>query len=236
MTTVQTAAATASSRPAVTRAALTCGIVAGPLWAVVSLTQAATREGFNLARLPLSVLSNGSLGWLQITNFVLAGLLLLVGSVGLGRAMTGTPGGTWAPRLLAVAGLGNIAAGALRMDPVSGFPVGTPPTSATTMSWHSAAHMGAGSITFITLTAACYVLGYHFRRTGHRRLALGSRAAGTVLSLGFGWSMTGGPAGSLTLAIGFITAMVWIAVVTSAYHAHTSQPASTDRARTEGRH
>jgi hypothetical protein len=51
--------------------------------------------------------------------------------------------------------------------------------------------------------------------------ALGSRAAGTVLLLGFGWSMTGGPAGSLTLAIGFITAMVWIAVVTSTYRAHT---------------
>ena len=36
--------------------------------AVVSLTQAATRAGFDLTRHPLSALSNGDLGWLQITN------------------------------------------------------------------------------------------------------------------------------------------------------------------------
>jgi hypothetical protein len=52
---------------------LTCAVAAAPLWAVVSLAQAATREGFDLTHHPLSALSNGSLGWLQISNFLVAG-------------------------------------------------------------------------------------------------------------------------------------------------------------------
>ena len=57
-----------------TRTLLTCAAVAAPLWAAVSLAQAATRAGFDLTRHPLSALSNGSLGWLQIANFVVAGV------------------------------------------------------------------------------------------------------------------------------------------------------------------
>lgn len=39
------------------------------------------------------------------------------------------------------------------------------------------------------------------------------RVAGTVLLIGDLWAMTGGTAGSLTLAVGAITAMLWVAVV-----------------------
>ena len=54
---------------------------------------------------PLSALSNGSLGWLQIANFLVCGALTVLGAVGLREAMRGTPGGTWTPRLVAVNGL-----------------------------------------------------------------------------------------------------------------------------------
>jgi hypothetical protein len=85
----------------------------------VSLPQAATREGFDLTRHPLS---NGSLGRLQIANFVLAGMLTIAGAAGLRRVLRGTPGGTWAPRLVRVTGVGMIAAGAFVMDAGDGFP------------------------------------------------------------------------------------------------------------------
>jgi hypothetical protein len=51
-----------------------CGIVAGPLFIAVTLIQAFTRTGFDLARHPLSLLSLGSLGWIQILNFVVSGI------------------------------------------------------------------------------------------------------------------------------------------------------------------
>jgi len=128
-----------------TRAALRCATVAAPLWAAVSLTQAVTREGFDLTRHPLSALSNGSLGWLQTANFIVAGVLSVVGAAGLRRVMAGTPGGTWAPRLVGISGFGLIAAGVLVMDPADGFPVGTPAGLPTAMTWHSYGHMVAGT-------------------------------------------------------------------------------------------
>jgi hypothetical protein len=44
------------------KALLTGGVVAGPLFIMVGLLQAFTREGFDLRRHPLSLLSNGDLG------------------------------------------------------------------------------------------------------------------------------------------------------------------------------
>ncbi|WP_066938582.1 DUF998 domain-containing protein [Microtetraspora fusca] len=217
MTAIQIPTATAPATPATTRALLTCAAVAAPLWSIVSLSQAATREGFDLTRHPLSALSNGSLGWLQIANFLVAGLLTVAGATGLRRAMRGTPGGTWTPRLVLVNGLGMMAAGVFVMDAADGFPAGTPDGMPATLTWHSYGHMAAGSIAFIALIAACYVLGRHFARAGNRGLAVASRVAGTALLVGDGWSMSGGAAGSLTLAVGAITAMLWVSWVAARY-------------------
>jgi len=200
-----------------TRAALRCAAVAAPLWAAVSLAQAVTREGFDLTRHPLSALSNGSLGWLQTANFLVAGLLTVIGAIGLSRVMAGTPGGTWAPRLVGISGFGLIAAGVLVMDPADGFPVGTPAGLPTAMTWHSYGHMVAGTVCFTALIAACYVLGRHFSRADDRFAAVASRVAGTALLVGNIWAITGGRAGSLTLAIGAIAAMLWVSVVAARY-------------------
>ncbi|WP_457029170.1 DUF998 domain-containing protein [Kitasatospora sp. P5_F3] len=211
MTTVQLPAA--RSTAVGTRSLLTCAVLTTPVWAVVALTQAATREGFDITRHPLSVLSTGSLGWVQITNFLLVGALLVAGAAGLRRVVDSR----WVARLVRVAGFGMIAAGVFVMDPADGFPVGTPAGVPATMSWHSYAHMAVGSITFIAMIAACYLLGGHFRRAGNRGLAVGSRIAGTALLLGNGWAMGGGPAGSLTLAVGVMAAMLWISVIAARY-------------------
>jgi len=191
-----------------TRTLLAAGAVAAPLWAAVSLTQAFTRAGFDLMRHPLSMLSTGALGWLQIANFLIAGALMVAGAVGLARTIESR----WAPRLLAVSGAGMFAAGLFTMDPGDGFPAGTP-AGPGTLSWHSYAHFASGTIAFGTLIAGCYVLARYFARSGDRRRALVSAVAGTALLLGNGWAMSGGHGGSLTLAIGAISAMLWVSVV-----------------------
>ncbi|MDE3720229.1 DUF998 domain-containing protein [Nocardiopsis sp. N85] len=211
---------TATARPG-TRALLACAVVAGPLWAGVSLAQVVGREGFDLTRHPLSALSNGDLGWLQIANFAVAGVLAVAGAIGLRRALAGAPGGVWAPRLVAIYGIGMIAAGAFVMEPADGFPVGTPEGTPTALGWTSFAHMAAGSLTFIALIAVCYVLARRFARTGDRARSVLSVIAGTALLLGDGWAMTGGALGSLTLAVGAITAMLWVSAV-AAHHLRTA--------------
>ncbi|GIM88444.1 DUF998 domain-containing protein [Paractinoplanes toevensis] len=191
-----------------TRTLLAFGVAAGPLWAAVALTQAFTRDGYDITRHPLSMLSNGALGWLQVTNFVLAGLLTIGGAIGLGRTLSST----WAPRLIALNGLGMLCAGVFTMDPADGFPVGTP-AGPGVLTWHSFAHFASGSVAFIALIAACYVLSRHYARSGDRARSVASAVAGTALLIGNLWPMTGGPAGSLVLAVGAITAMLWISVV-----------------------
>jgi hypothetical membrane protein len=207
--TATAAVPTAAGIRAGTRALLACIAVAGPMWAVVALVQAATRDGFDLTRHPLSALSNGSLGWLQITNFVIAGLLTIAGAAGLRRALPSK----WLPRLVAANGIGMVAAGIFVMDPADGFPTGTPAGMPTTMTWHSYAHMAAGTIAFIASIAACYVLARHFAHSGRRLAAVASVVAGTSLLAGNLWAMSGGVAGSLWLAIGSITATLWVSGV-----------------------
>ncbi|GHJ43650.1 hypothetical protein Cs7R123_09920 [Catellatospora sp. TT07R-123] len=212
-----TAVATTTARPTVTpapaaagtRTLLACAAVAAPLWAVVSLVQAATRAGFDLTRHPLSMLSTGSLGWLQITNFLVCGLLTVIGATGLARVMPSR----WAPRLVRVNGLGMIAAGVFSMDAADGFPAGTPAGVPASLSWHSYAHFASGTVAFAALIAACYVLARRYSRAGDRAVAVTSRIAGTAALVGNLWAMSGGKGGSLTLAVGVISAMLWISVV-----------------------
>jgi Protein of unknown function (DUF998) len=78
------------------RALLTCGVVAGPLYVVVALLQVLVHDGFDLSRHPLSLLSLGDWGWIQITNFVIGGLLAIGFAIGLGRVLPPGRGGTWA--------------------------------------------------------------------------------------------------------------------------------------------
>ncbi|MFI6598853.1 DUF998 domain-containing protein [Nonomuraea sp. NPDC050536] len=196
-----------------TRTLLTAAAAAAPIWTIVSLAQTLTREGYDITRHPLSQLSTGSLGWIQITNFLVVGALLIAGSFGLRRALDGKPGGTWAPRLILVNGLGMLAAGVFVMDPGDGFPVGTPAGAPATMSWHSILHMASGSVSFIALAAAGFVLGRYFSRTGARGAAIASRLAGVAVIAGDGWAMSGGRMGSLTLAIGVTLAMIWVSLV-----------------------
>ncbi|MFJ8042484.1 DUF998 domain-containing protein [Kitasatospora sp. NPDC096147] len=217
-TTLATATPTSSTvgaRRPQTRTLLALGAAAMPVWTVVAMTQALTREGFSLLRHPFSILSNGPLGWVQITNFLLVGALTVAGAAGLRHALRGRTGGTWAPRLVRLGGLGMMAAGVFVMDPADGFPVGTPVGPSTTLSWHGYAHMAAGSITFLSFIAACFVLARLFRQSGDRTAAVLSRVAGTVLLLGNGWAMSGRAAGSLTLAVGVMTAMAWISLVSA---------------------
>jgi hypothetical protein len=103
-----------------------CGIVAGPLYLMVSYGQAFTRQGFDLTRNAFSYLSLGDLGWIQIANFVLCGLLFVVAATGMRQVLRYQAGGTWGPLLIAIMGMSMIAGGVFVIDPAFGYPLGTP--------------------------------------------------------------------------------------------------------------
>jgi hypothetical protein len=188
------------------------GVLAGPCYVAVSLAQALTRDGFRLDRHAWSLLANGDLGWIQITNFIVTGVMTVAAAAGLRRAMAPGRGGTWAPRLIAGYGVSLVGAGVFRADPALGFPTGTPET--TTVSWHGMLHFAIGGSGFLCLIAACLVLGSRFARDGRDRLAWFSRGTGVAFLAGFA-GIASGSHGPTTLA--FVAAVViawsWLTAV-----------------------
>jgi len=105
-----------------TRILLLCGAIAGPLFLLTVLIQDYTRPAFDPRLQPLSLLSLGEWGWVQIVNFVLAGVLNLLYAGGLWRRLHPGRAGTWGPLLIGAYGLGLIAVGVFRTDPANPCP------------------------------------------------------------------------------------------------------------------
>ncbi|MEU7871744.1 DUF998 domain-containing protein [Dactylosporangium sp. NPDC049140] len=198
-----------------TRTLLWYGAVAGPLYVVLGTAQAVFRDGFDIRQHALSLLSNGGLGWIQITNFLLTGVLTIIAATGVRRALRGAPGGTWAPRMIALYGVGLIAAGIFRADPSFGFPPGTPDGQGA-VSWHGMLHLVSGSIGFIGLIGACLVMARRFTRAGRSGWAVYSRVTGIFFLAAFVGIASG--AGNALINITFTVAIaagwLWLSATT----------------------
>lgn len=181
---------------------LSAGVVAGPLFLTVGLVQASTRDGFDLDRHALSLLALGQLGFVQVANFVVTGVLLAVAAAGMRRAMGRGVGATWGPRLVAGFGVGMVLAGVFVADPADGFPVGTP-SGPGEISWHGALHGLGFAVAMLSWVAACLVLARSFAARGRR-----ARAAGCVAALAVAAAVAGSPqAGSLGVRLVLVSAV-----------------------------
>ena len=187
-----------------TNALLVCGLVAGPLYMIVGLIQVLIRPGFDVTRHDLSLMSNGDLGWIQIANFLISGLLVIAGAVGMRRVLHPGRGSTWGPLLVGLYGLGLIGAGIFIADPAYGFPPGTP-ADAHTISWHGLLHFVSGGVGFLALIAACFVFARRFAACGRRGWAAYSVATGVIFFAAFFGIASG--SGQAWIVIGF-----WIGV------------------------
>src|SRR5438093_4288721 len=90
------------------RLLLAAGALGPMLFVVVFLVEGATRRGYSPVRHQVSLLSLGHGGWIQITNFVVSGLLLVCFSAGLRQALRTGAGSASGPILVATAGVALI--------------------------------------------------------------------------------------------------------------------------------
>ena len=146
-----------------TRLLLIGGVVAGPLFLALWALQAFTREGFRPTFHPLSLLSLGAGGWVQIANFVLTGILLIGAGLGLRRSSQRAPGVTWTALLVALMGVGLVIAGVFVTDAGAGFPPGAS-EGAPQLSWHGAVHEVGFILTQLAFVAATILLAVRFGR------------------------------------------------------------------------
>lgn len=178
------------SRLARVRRLLYAGVVGPLLFIAVFLLEGFTRPGYSQWRNFVSQLSTGDGGWLQVVNFLVCGTLVLLFAIGLRQALKGTRGAVGAPVLIGLFALTLVVAGIFSTDPALGYPPGVPQVQ----SIHGAIHGVAGLLAFNLLSAACFVMAWHFRgEAGAGRWALYALTVGlTVLVFFFAAAISSG--------------------------------------------
>jgi hypothetical protein len=187
---------------------LLAGALAGPVFFASAVTQMLTREGFDITRHPISQLATGSLGWLQVVTFVLAGLGGLALAAGVRRTVTEGVGRRALPVFVGIFGAGLVAAGLFTMDPENGFPVGTPDGPVARMSWHSIVHSAAAAAAFTALAVAAIVLVVRYARQRQTWPAVLNGAAALVLLLPVSPEFM-----SIQIAVNGLVAFTWTTVL-----------------------
>jgi hypothetical protein len=197
----------------VTKSLLGYGVLAGVVFETSVLVQGLTRRGFSIVHDDASLLANGPLGWIQVATFLVAGAMTVAAAAGARRALAGSAGGTWAPRLLAVFGAGLMAAGVLRADPADGFGPGAPAGKAAHISWHAAGHLVSSGVAFAALIAACFVVARYFTRERRRGMAVYSRVTGLTFLAAFAGVASGSSSSAVVIPFyaAVLAAWAWIA-------------------------
>jgi len=164
------------------------GIVAGPLYVVVSLIEVVSRDGFDPRRHAWSQLANGDGGWVHSATLIVSGLLIVLAAYRWGRGRA----------FLAVYGVSLVVAGVFKADPGRGFPPGTPEN--VPLSTSGLIHFAAGGVGFVCLVVACW--------------RAGSRVVGILFALAYVALVAGGGAAwsLLIFTAAVIMVSVWITV------------------------
>lgn len=197
-----------------TRALLMCGVVGGPLYVIVTLAQALTRDGFDMKHHRFTLLTAGDLGWIHQSNMVVVGILTMLFAVGVSHMLRSGRGAVWAPRLLALLGLADMVGGLLTSDPAPGFPPGT----TADMAHHTvqaAVQNASRSISTLLLIATSLVIAAWFAGEGRRAWAW---FYGTAIPIVFvTLAVVGFAVGTNPVAPAFL-ATPWIWVTALAVH------------------
>ncbi len=192
------------------RGLLVCGVLAGPVFVVVTAIGIVSREGFDLRRNGISQLSLGERGWIQIANFIVAGALSMAFALGVRRAIPQGVGARSAPLLICGYGVGLVTTGLFLVDPGVGFPPGSSDGLPDRLSWHGAVHAVAPPVAFVLMVGVCFVFARRFasrHRPGWAAYCVLTGLA--ALALVF-WPGSGG---SVRSGIAVLITSVWMTAI-----------------------
>ena len=148
------------------------------------------RPDYNPLRHPVSALSLGPHGWVQVANFSVTGTLYLAGAAGLSRTPDPVVGTRLGAASIGAAAVGLLGSAVFATDPVSGYPPGTPDVlteQSTSMTMHG---ISAVPI-FLGLPAAAFAYAWRFLRAGRPAWALYSAGSGASMLAGMGLAGAG---------------------------------------------
>jgi hypothetical membrane protein len=190
---------------------LTCGVAAGPLFVFVFVVQGATRSGYDPCRYPVSSLSIGPLGWIQIVNFIGTGCLLVAFALGLRKALRVARPSFWGPLLIGIAGIGLVGAGAFVSDPVFGYPSDLP-LKIRQFTVRGQLHDLSSTFFFVGLPASCFVLARRYSAIAEHKWAVYSVMTGILMPVAFILTSIGFNQRQCFVAIGGLLQRLTIAI------------------------
>jgi hypothetical protein len=157
---------------------LVSGAVGAFGFVIVALAAGTVRPQYSPLYHHISALSLGEGGWIQVANFIVTGVLMLLCALGLRRALATGRGAVWGPILIGAFGLGLIAAGVFVQDAAFGYPPGAPAGIPETHTIHGTLHNVASLVVFGALPAACVVFFRRFLASRNRGWAAYSLLTG----------------------------------------------------------
>ncbi len=192
------------------RTRLTAGVLAAPLFLIVSALQVPFNSGFDLTRHAFSYLSIGATGQLQQANFVLMGLAHIIAATALPRVVPGRAG-VVAAALLAADGLGQVIAGTFTLDPSNGFPAGAPAGMPEAVSTHGNLHGLGFGLSMVAWVALLLVLARRLAAKARRAWSRGCVASALALLVTAGALMA--PFGTVLLYVTLTTTWIYTALL-----------------------
>lgn len=119
------------------------GIIGSALFVLLFTLEEIFHPGYDAKRMYISELSLGSFGWMQIINFMMLGILLLIFSRAVASEFPAGKASRWGVSLLTILGVLFFISGPFVMDP-GGTPTGQ-------MSVHGTIHGLAGGFVFLIM-------------------------------------------------------------------------------------
>jgi len=133
------------------------GMIGSALFVAVFALQDILCPGFNWLSTAVSEHALGSYGWIQIANFIVVGLLLLVFARGVAEEFREGTASRLEPLFLTILGFCILLSGPFVTDPAPA------PIFSSRATWHGAAHGALGAIVFTLMPLSCFVFYRRFR-------------------------------------------------------------------------
>lgn len=191
---------------------LVCGILAGPIYIIIGAIEILIRPGFDMRVNALSQMTLGDLGWIQVVNFIVAGLLVLAASYGIRKALSVDRLGKWIAVLIGLYGLGMLGASFFQADPGNGFPPGTPPGPGT-ISMHGMMHFAFAGVGFLAFIVACFLFARYFARCKQSGWSVFSVLTGIIFLISFFGTATGNLLFIPALWVAIFLTWVWLSAI-----------------------
>ncbi|SEF10560.1 DUF998 domain-containing protein [Jiangella alba] len=187
------------------------GSAAAALFIVVFTVDGWRRPGYRPLYHPVSALALGRRGWVQTTNFLVGGAGFLVGAAGLWAEFP------WIAAAVAVLGLALAASGVWAMDPMRGYPPGTPSSTPERYSRAHRWHDNTGALLFLGLPVTAVLTAVIGPDGWLRWYSVATALASGLLfaRFGIGWEADDARTGlwqRLTIVVGW----TWLAVLFAA--------------------